>query len=157
MPLKVRTKDGKLVSIEDDIVEQIGLFKCINRNASNEGKIDYEDSVVFLEPVPLVTLELVIKWCENHRGEVGDLFKGPAYEWRLRNDDKYFFSVHKDEVFRIQDAADYLQIKPLFDATCVAIADRLRDKDFNEISQEFDISTCEPLLSALFNKRIKET
>lgn len=138
------------------------MFACFNRHppiyldALNAEQIDYEDSVVFLEPVSLGTLELVIKWCENHREDEGDLFKGPAHDWRLRQDDKDFFSLYKDEVFKLQDAADYLQIKPLFDATCVAIADRLRNKDFNEISQEFGISTCEPLMSALFNKRIKE-
>ncbi|VDO09531.1 unnamed protein product [Rodentolepis nana] len=154
MPLKVRTSDNKLMSIEDDIVKQVNLFKCIISNASNAKQIDSEESAVFLEPVSLRILRLVIKWCKSHKEDEGELFKGPPHNWRLRQDDKDFFSLYKDEVFKIQDAADYLQIKPLFDATCVAIADRLRNKDFKEISEEFGISTCEPLVSAMINMHI---
>ncbi|KAM3183733.1 hypothetical protein ACTXT7_009790 [Hymenolepis weldensis] len=157
MPVKVRTKDDKITLIGDDIVKKMNLFKCINRSAFNTEEDDAGDSIIFLEPVPLETLKLVIKWCENHRKDKGDLFKGPAHNWRLRQDDKEFFTIHKNEVFKLLDAAYYLQIKPLFDATCVAIAGRLRNRDFNGISREFGISTCEPPMSAMINKYIRDS
>ncbi len=89
-------------------------------------------------PVPMVdssTLVKVIEYLKYHqRAEEETIPEDEQTRW-----DKDYVKVDDETLFNTILAANYLDIKPLLDLTCKAVADEIKGKSPEEIRVRFNI------------------
>ena len=89
-------------------------------------------------PVPMVdsqTLVKVIEFLKYHqRAEDESVDENERAVW-----DKNYTKVDDETLFNLILAANYLDIKPLLDLTCKAVADEIKGKSPEEIRSRFNI------------------
>ena len=89
-------------------------------------------------PVPMVdssTLVKVIEYLKYHqRAEEETIPEDEQTRW-----DKDYIKVDDETLFNTILAANYLDIKPLLDLTCKAVADEIKGKSPEEIRVRFNI------------------
>jgi len=89
-------------------------------------------------PVPMVdsqTLVKVIEFLKYHqRAEDKSVDENERAVW-----DKNYTKVDDETLFNLILAANYLDIKPLLDLTCKAVADEIKGKSPEEIRSRFNI------------------
>jgi len=89
-------------------------------------------------PVPMVdssTLVKVIEYLKYHQqAEEETIPEDEQTRW-----DKDFIKVDDETLFNTILAANYLDIKPLLDLTCKAVADEIKGKSPEEIRVRFNI------------------
>ena len=89
-------------------------------------------------PVPMVdssTLVKVIEYLKYHqRAEEETIPEDEQTRW-----DKDYVKVDDETLFNTILAANYLDIKPLLDLTCKAVADEIKGKTPEEIRTRFNI------------------
>jgi S-phase kinase-associated protein 1 len=99
------------------------------------------DSPVPLHNVSSNILSLVVKYCEYHvenpeppKDEESKEKTTEVSPW-----DKEFLSVDQSVLFELILAANFLDIKPLLDATCKTVANMIKGKSPEEIRKQFNI------------------
>lgn len=91
-------------------------------------------------PVPLPTVSSrvlikVIEYCTyHHRAEEAQAPEDEARVW-----DRDFLKVDDESLFNLILAANYLNLKPLLDLACKAVADEIKGKTPDEIRSRFNI------------------
>ncbi|CAJ0578933.1 unnamed protein product, partial [Mesorhabditis spiculigera] len=106
--------------------------------------IDDDEEIKTMRPIPLINvgseaLALVVKWCEHHKTM-------PAWEeekWWLNERDaemrrwerEFITAMSPDQLFNVFSAANYMDIKCLFDKCAEAVADMARGKSVEEIRE----------------------
>jgi len=106
---------------------------------------DFQNSDV---PIPLhnVTrkiLELVLRYCTYHHEHPTppnpEEEDKPKWDREIIPWDKEFCTVDQATLFELILAANYLDIKPLLDLTCLTVANMLRGKSAEDIRKQFNI------------------
>lgn len=125
----------KLKSKEEEVfeVEAKAAFRSITiKNMVDDTGLDMH------LPVPMVdsrTLVKVIEFLKYHqRAEDESMPEVDQAVW-----DKNYAKVDDETLFNLILAANYLEIKPLLDLTCKAVADEIRGKTPEEIRTRFNI------------------
>ena len=89
-------------------------------------------------PLPMVSskvLTSVIEYCTyHHRAEKEETPEDERRVW-----DQAFVKVDDEALFSLILAANYLNIKPLLDLVCKAVADEIKGKTPDEIRARFNI------------------
>ena len=89
-------------------------------------------------PLPMVgsrVLTKVIEYCTyHHRAEQEQASEDEARVW-----DRDFVKVDDESLFSLILAANYLNLKPLLDLACKAVADEIKGKTPDEIRSRFNI------------------
>ena len=125
----------KLKSKQEDLfeVETKAAFRSITiKNMVEDTGLDIN------VPVPMVdssTLVKVIEYLKYHqRAEEETIPEDEQTRW-----DKDYVKVDDETLFNTILAANYLDIKPLLDLTCKAVADEIKGKSPEEIRVRFNI------------------
>jgi S-phase kinase-associated protein 1 len=95
-------------------------------------------------PIPNVTgkiMAMVIEYCKKHVDSdagTGSFDENNASD-ELKKFDTEFVKVDQETIFDLILAANYLDIKSLFDLTCMTVADMIKGKTPEEIRKTFNI------------------
>ncbi|KRZ89594.1 S-phase kinase-associated protein 1 [Trichinella sp. T8] len=102
-----------------------------------KGEVNNEVEAIPLQQIDSNTLHKVIRFCEHYKTEAN-----PEEErsYEINEWDLTFFGNNFKAVFDIVKAADYLQIHRLFDVSCKYIANFLKGKSSQEISEAFGLN-----------------
>lgn len=125
----------KLKSKQEDVfeVEKAAAFRSITI------KNMVEDTGLNIHvPVPMVESSILVKVIEylkyHQRAEEESIPEDEQQRW-----DKDYLKVDDATLFSTILAANYLDIKPLLDLTCKAVADEIKGKSPEEIRVRFNI------------------
>lgn len=125
----------KLKSKQEDVfeVEKAAAFRSITI------KHMVEDTGLNIHvPVPMVESSILVKVIEylkyHQRAEEETIPEDEQQRW-----DKDYLKVDDATLFSTILAANYLDIKPLLDLTCKAVADEIKGKSPEEIRVRFNI------------------
>jgi len=125
----------KLLSKEQEVFEvprEIALRSITIKDMTEDTGMDVP------VPLPMVSskvLTKVIEYCTYHHRAEGE--EKPEDETRVW--DREFLKVEDEPLFSMILAANYLNIKPLLDLACKAVADEIKGKTPDEIRTRFNI------------------
>jgi len=99
-----------------------------------------EDDIIIDNGIPLpnVTgkiLEMVIEYCNKHHVDAAN----PCSDEDLKKWDKEFMKKYQSTIFDLIKAANYLNIKSLFDLACQTVADMIKDNTVEHTRKFFNI------------------
>lgn len=80
-----------------------------------------------VEGVSSTAMARIVQWCTRYLANADDAARDVIRE------------MTHDEIFDLMTSANYLDIEPLFDALCLAVADMIRGKRPEEIRSTFGI------------------
>lgn len=100
-----------------------------------------EGEVVPLPNVSAKILAKVIEYCQEHAkaGDGGDSSKTTKTDEELKAWDAEFTKVDQGTLFELILSANYLNIKPLLDLTCITVANMIKGKTPEDIRKTFNI------------------
>ena len=139
--LKLRSSDGKILTVEADVIRQAKTIDDMLRDLEDQGFSDDDEPV----PLPNITsniLKKIIEWCRHHKND-DPLTEDPsASEPNLKPEelppwDTEFLNVDQDTLYELIMAANYLNIKRLLDMGCTAVSNMLKGKTTDEIRGTF--------------------
>jgi S-phase kinase-associated protein 1 len=130
----LKSSDNETFEVEQAIAMQSQTIKhMIEDNCADETGI----------PVLNVTgkiMAMVIEYCKKHVDDAGTgSFDGNNASDELKKFDTEFVKVDQGTLFDLILAANYLDIKSLFDLTCMTVADMIKGKSAEEIRKTFNI------------------
>ena len=134
--VKLIPEEGEFIEVEEDIATMSVLVKSMIDDSGNEEDI----------PLPNVkkhTLEKVIEFCQHHKEDPLQDIEKPLKTNNIKDvvSPWYgeFVDVKIEELYEIILAANYLDIKPLLEVTCAAVAAMMKGKSIEEIRELFNI------------------
>ncbi|KIK63416.1 hypothetical protein GYMLUDRAFT_163098 [Collybiopsis luxurians FD-317 M1] len=130
------SSDGEYIMAAKDVITRSVMIRYMLEDV---GERD--------EPIPLpnvsgAVLRKVLEYCEHYRGEaLGDIEDDDTRrkEIEMNEWDEKFISVNKETLFKIISAANYLDIKPLLELGCKAIALTIKGMSTKEMRQFFGV------------------
>ncbi|KAL4204066.1 hypothetical protein AMTRI_Chr01g107850 [Amborella trichopoda] len=135
----LRRNDGNTFEFTKEAVMQCEPIK----NIIEDGCTTSEKGI----PLPNIsneTLSKVIEYLNHHikddkgKGKAGEE-ENKKTEWELIEWDEKFFSIDLQTLIDITLAANYLNVKSLFDKTCMTIANHIKDWSAEEVWKAFEI------------------
>jgi len=132
--IKLITSDDKEFSVDRDIAERSELIKDMLGNGGDKHPI-------LLYNVCESVLAKVLEYCEHHRGEPVHTQDDdvPIRTTDITEWDQRFICVDQEMLFEIILAANYLDIKPLLDVGCKAVANTIKGKTPEEIRKLYNV------------------
>lgn len=134
--IKLESNDGKVFEIKKKIAKVSLTIKNMLDDLNDE-----EDGTIPLSNVSSDVLEKVIEYC-NYYHENSDFITEDS-QYRTEEDlsewEKKFCDVDQEILFKIILAANYLDIKPLLDLTCLAVAFIIEKNTVEDIRKKFNI------------------
>ena len=136
------SKEGEAHEVSIDVAKMSQLV-----SETIEGDEDEDSDEVKDIPLPNVTavvLKKVIEYCNHYREEAMSPIQTPLKSAKL--DDLVqawyveFVKVSKDMLFDLVAAANFMDIKPLLDLTCLAVSILIKGKSAGELRDMFNIS-----------------
>ncbi|XP_045154599.1 S-phase kinase-associated protein 1-like [Echinops telfairi] len=139
--IKLQSSDGEIIEVDVEIAKQSEIIKTM---VEDLGMDDEDDDPVPLPNVSAEILKKVIEWCTYH---MEDAPPPPPqnYEDKAKKVmdipiwDQEFLTVDQETLYELMMAANYLDIKGLFDVTCKTVANMIKEKTPEEIRQTFNI------------------
>ena len=134
--VKLIPEEGEAIEVEEEIATMSVLVKSMIDDSGVEEDIP-------LPNVKKAVLEKVIEFCQHHKEEpLADIekplktnnIKDVVSQWYGE-----FVDVKIEELYEIILAANYLDIKPLLEVTCAAVAAMMKGKSIEEIRELFNI------------------
>ncbi|KAL7462481.1 hypothetical protein ACHAXS_002861 [Conticribra weissflogii] len=139
----------RLVSKEGDTFEvpvEIAKLSTLVMTTLGEGDDADEDDIVEI-PLPNVkatVLAKVIEYCTHYKDEPMTTITTPLKSNRIEEivQEWYanFVKVEQIMLFELVTAANFMDIKPLLDLTCLAVSVYIKGKSAEEIRRIFNIS-----------------
>ncbi|KAA6400114.1 MAG: putative SCF ubiquitin ligase [Streblomastix strix] len=127
--IKVTTEDSKTVLIKRELALMCGTIREGIIHSSSQDAIQ-------LPNIREAELNKVIEYLEFHSHATNAEGVSPQ---EAKEFDNSFVRMEKSLLFAVVIAANYLDIKPLLDLTCAAIANNLKGKTPEEIRREYNI------------------
>ena len=126
----------------------LDLYKMdYSENVSKILLLDDSDEDVQEVPLPNVTasvLQKVIEFCSHYRedpmNEIQKPLKSSIMSEVVQQWYADFVNVEQPMLFELILAANYMDIKPLLDLTCAAVASMIKGKTPQEIRETFNIT-----------------
>ncbi|RKP37237.1 SCF ubiquitin ligase complex protein SKP1b [Dimargaris cristalligena] len=140
--IRIRTSEGMELEVEREIMEQSMLIKGLLED------VGHSNAVLPLPNVSGPILAKVIEYCRHHQlhnrrpaGPSGSTPDGtPARQTITLGDwDREFCNVDQGALYELILAANYLDIKPLLDLTCLTVANMIKGKMPDEIRRTFNV------------------
>jgi S-phase kinase-associated protein 1 len=105
---------------------------------------DVENLEMPLPNVHSVILEKVLDFCKQYKDSPMSPIQTPLRSHKLEElvQDWYaeFVRVPKEQLFELVAAANYMDIKPLLDLTCLAVSILIKGKSVGELREMFNLS-----------------
>lgn len=134
--VKLIPEEGEVIEVDQDIAVMSVLVKSMIDDSG-------ADEDIPLPNVKKATLEKVIEFCKHHKEDPLQDIEKPLKTNNIKDvvapwyGD--FVSVPIEELYEIILAANYLDIKPLLEVTCAAVAAMMKGKSIEEIRELFNI------------------
>ena len=134
--VKLIPEEGETIEVDEEIATMSVLVKSMIDDSGAEEDIP-------LPNVKKVTLEKVIEFCMHHKEDPLQDIEKPLKTNNIKDvvapwyGD--FVDVKIEELYEIILAANYLDIKPLLEVTCAAVAAMMKGKSIEEIRDLFNI------------------
>ena len=134
--LTLVSEEGTQVKVPQDIMKHSKLIETVLQDGSAEDPIP-------LPKVKKATLDKVIEFCEHYKD-----IDMPAPERPIKAtyiddwlDDwlRKYLEINQNDLFALIEAANYLDIKGLFDLACSSCAFKIKGKKAEEIREQFGI------------------
>lgn len=147
--IRLKSKDGIIMETEEEIVKCSGLIsRMLESCAAKEG----QDAIIPLENVRTAILRKILVWAEHHKNDPvpkdSKITEG-TYTHReiksLQPWDAEFLKVDQPTLFGLIDAANYMDIKGLFDLGCMHVASMMVNKFPETIRETFRIKNNLPI------------
>lgn len=130
MPMiTIECSDGKLISVDKDM--SLTMSKTLSRQLAENRGLGEENNPIVLENINSGTLVKVLEFCSVHTA--------PHTVPNVNVWNEKFVRLEPAELCELASAAYHLDIKPLVDLTCKAIAKLLKGKSPPEIRRTFNI------------------
>jgi S-phase kinase-associated protein 1 len=138
--ITLRSSDGEEFETEEDVaIQSQTILHMVEDGCA--------DSSIPLPNVDSTILSKVIEYCKKHVQAAAATKEAagasPADSMKNREElktfDAEFVQVDQATLFHLILAANYLDIKGLFDLTCQAVADMMKDKTPEQIREMFNI------------------
>ncbi|KAK4259780.1 hypothetical protein QN277_006075 [Acacia crassicarpa] len=131
----LRSHDGEEFDIPINVAAQSKLIKNMLDDDVGDPR-----KVVPLDNVNSVTLAKVIEYCKKHaEATTGIAANNVGGAEELKEWDAEFLKLDNDLLSKILVAANYMDIKNLFDLSCQTIADKIKNKSLEELRQIFKV------------------
>jgi len=140
MQVKLVSQEGKTFEVEKRVAEMSELVKSM---ISEDSDSESDQDEIPLPNVTSQTLTKVLEFCEHHCAEPLCEIEKPltsasmsdvVQAWYAK-----FVDVERDALFELIAAANYLDIKPLFNLTTATLALLMRGKDVEGLRATFGI------------------
>eukprot|EP00041_Stephanoeca_diplocostata_P002998 m.31142 g.31142 ORF g.31142 m.31142 type:complete len:177 (-) comp13951_c0_seq1:459-989(-) len=139
--ITLQSSEGKNVQVP---VTQVRMSITIRNMLEDLGMDEGED---FDEPIPLLNvtadiLDKVVEFFQQYEGRKTELTEREEQELResvISGWDKTFVEVPMATLFEMIKAANFLDIKPMLNLTCKAVAEMIKGKSQDEIKDLFGI------------------
>ena len=129
-------EEGEPIEVDEEIATMSVLVKSMIDDSG-------ADEDIPLPNVKKATLEKVIELCKNHKEDPLQDIEKPLKTNNIKEvvSPWYgdFVDVKIEELYEIILAANYLDIKPLLEVTCAAVAAMMKGKSIEEIRELFNI------------------
>ena len=113
-----------------------------------EGEEDEDNDEISDVPLPNVTaqvLEKVIEYCKHYQEEPMTPIQTPLKSSKLEDLVQQWYAdyvkLSKNMLFDLVAAANFMDIKPLLDLTCLAVSILIKGKSAAELREMFNISS----------------
>ncbi|KAH7825399.1 SKP1-like protein 1A [Monocercomonoides exilis] len=127
--IKITTGDGKTLEVAREVAMMCGSIQRAAEFASSDDTIDFPN-------IKSAELSRIFEYCEYHNR--ANHSEG-VNEADVKAFDANFVKMDKGLLFAVVVAANFLDIKPLLDLCCAAIANSLKGKTPEEIRREYNI------------------
>lgn len=135
--IKLESNDNKIFEVKKEIAEKSLTIKNMLDDLDDEN----ENDIIPLMNVKGDILKKVIEFCEYWYNNESDMTNIDTYtvkedlsKWEIN-----FCYVDQGTLFDLILAANYLDIKPLLDLTCLTVALMIQDNSIEEIRKKFGI------------------
>lgn len=132
-----------LISAEGKEVQVTKKQACLSVTISNMLEdVEESDEAIPLMNVTSEILEKIIKFCEKYEDAAQELSEREEVEYREKDIsgwDKSFVNVPLTTLFDMILAANFLDIKPMLNLTCKAVAEMIKNKSVDEIKELFGV------------------
>lgn len=128
--VRLKSRDGRRFTLSKSEASCSNALKTMiesfkgNNNSANE--------CISLKLVDGLTLAQVVDWCKSHAGQEAD-------EEASEDDVRMLNSIPEDELFRLMQVANYLDVRSLLNASCQTIAKRWEGMKVEEIRKKYNI------------------
>ena len=138
--ISLESSDGKIFKLFlHETVPSKLIAGAIEDDEQDEDEDENQQTVIPLVNVSSETLEEVIVFLKNYAIEpmkhIGQPSLGSSFNENVSQDfyRKFILDKSSDMVFKLANAANYLDIPPLLDLTCLKVSFDLMDKSAEEI------------------------
>ncbi|RWS07173.1 hypothetical protein B4U79_11238 [Dinothrombium tinctorium] len=140
----IESSDGKRFDIKIEIAKSFGAFKTMLD--FNIGEENSSNEPITLKEVDSFTLSKIIEWSERH---LHDPRTQCDYEKHNHNDEEYedleidawdenfLKNLTHNQLFEVIKAANFLDLKFLFDVSCEVAAQLIKGKNTEQIRELF--------------------
>ncbi|KAH7718731.1 SKR-1 protein [Aphelenchoides avenae] len=146
------TSNQELITVELEVLRLSHTFDDMYKNLGLE-----EEGGEFPGTFPVKNIEArvfkkVVDWCKAHKGQPDPVVKKDPVTresiwFEFTDDDRAFFDMPVQELLELVMAANYLDIRSLYEYGCQAIADLVKGKETLEarhiLQQQFDLKRTE--------------
>lgn len=138
----LRSSDGEAFEVSEQVIAaaSVTIKGMIGEASSSAAGAD--TTTLPIPNVTAATLSRVLDYVNKHSADIQPddyNFCAPGDEHPLARFDDDFVDVDNDTLIDLVHAAEYLNIKKLFDLTCKAVADKLKGRTIDEIRKTFSI------------------
>jgi len=133
--LKLRSSDEEMFEVDQEVASKSQMIRDMIEDTGIDAPI----------PLPNVSSKIlakVIEYCKYHvavETAAKDEEKPKTPDEDVTNWDSEFVKVDQSTLFELILAANYLNIKPLLDLTCLTVANMIKGKTPEEIRRTFNI------------------
>lgn len=156
MPMiKLRSSDEKIFDVDVEIAKRCETIKNMLDDLGVEDGDEQDSIPVRLSEVNALTLRKVLEWAEHHKDDAleADDNKNEKKSNDISQWDADFLAVENSILFDLILAANFLNVKGLFQTAAKTLALMLKDKTPDEIRAKFSI---ENDLTDAENEKIRE-
>lgn len=137
-----QSKEGE----EFEVDKKVAVMAKLVADMVEDGDDDEEEEEVKVLPIPNVSgpvLKKVIGFCEHYQEEemtpIETPLKSNTLEELVQTWYAEFVKVDRNMLFDLVAAANFMDIKPLLDLTCLAVAILIKGKSPDELREMFNI------------------
>jgi S-phase kinase-associated protein 1 len=135
-PIKLQSPEG---TVFDTTLEAITLSKTLDTMIKDSGGVEAIGGVLPVANVNDDTLKKFIDYVTWYTENTHPEQPESKIDYILDEWESAFCNMEHEKLFELILVANYLDVKPMLDATCKTVADKIKGKTPEEIRQTFGI------------------
>jgi len=128
--IKLQSAEGQVFEISAIAAQRSKLIENMLLTLG----FDESDDPIHFSNITSEILQRVVEWCNQHVDDLTPIDKYVVSEW-----DAEFCNVPQDILFGMMIAADFLNIKDLYEATMKTVTDMIKGKTPEQLRELFNL------------------